>query len=122
VEIIRLIRDVAVIILAIETIVFFAALIFLIWQGWKLVGFAKAQVGTVTTAANQVMGTVKDTAETAKDAAGDVRGTVAFVNDRTAKPVIELYAAAEGARRFAKAVFDPHRNPPPPEPEVKREQ
>ena len=54
-EIIRLIRDVAVIILALETIVFFFALLFLTWQAWKLVKLAKAQVGVVTNTATQVI-------------------------------------------------------------------
>ena len=115
-EIIRLIRDVAVIILAFETIVFFFALLFLTWQAWKLVKLAKAQVGTVTNTANQVIGTVQNAAESAKDTAQDVKGTVAFVNDRTAKPIIELYAAVAGARRFARAVFDRHTTQPKTEP------
>jgi len=97
-DVLRLIRDVAIIILAVETIVIGAAVLFLALQAWKLVGLARRHLETVGSSATEILHTVQDTAHT-------TQGTAGFVADRTAKPVIELYSAVSGASRFARAVF-----------------
>jgi hypothetical protein len=110
-DVISVIRDIAIIILAIENILLLGLLLFLGWQLWRLIKLAKKQAVTVTDTATSLIGTVKETTETAKHAAQDVVGTVGYVNDHTAKPVIELYAAVAGAERFVKAFFSPNRPP-----------
>jgi uncharacterized protein YoxC len=114
-DVIRLIRDIAVIILAVENIVLLAILIFLALQLWRFVKLGKQHVTTLTGSASGLLGTVKETAETAKHTAQDVQGTVGYVNDRTARPIIELYSAINGAKRFAEAIFSPNRPPADPE-------
>src|SRR5439155_14859274 len=88
-----------------ESIVLLLALILLVWQVWRLVGLARKHVDRTMNTASEVLGVAKDTASTVSDIARQTRGTASFVNDRTAKPVIELYSAVSGASRFAQAVF-----------------
>lgn len=97
------VRDLAIIILALETIVLLSAILFLVWQGWKLVGFVKRQVGGVGESTSQVLDSAKQTARTAQ-------GTATFMSDRAARPVIEMYSTISGALRFAQAAFRPRRN------------
>ena len=97
-EVLHFIRDVAIIILALETIIIGAAVLFLVLQVWKLVGIARRYLETFGTSGASILGSVQETART-------TQGTAEFVADRTARPVIELYSAVAGASRFAQAVF-----------------
>ena len=103
-EVLRVFRDVAIIILAVETIVIGLAVLFLVWQAWKLVGLARRHLETIGSSATGILSTAQDTARTTK-------GTAGFVADRTARPVIEFYSAINGASRFARAVFRPKGSP-----------
>jgi hypothetical protein len=47
---------------------------------------------------------VEQTATTVADTAKTTKGTVGFVTERTAKPVIELYATIAASSRFARAL------------------
>ena len=110
-DVLHIVRDVAVIILAVETIVLGAAVLFLVLQVWKLVGLARRHLESIGTSASGILGTVQDTAHTVQETARTTQGTAGFVADRTARPVIELYSAVAGASRFVRAVFGPRRNP-----------
>jgi hypothetical protein len=104
-EILRGVRDVAIIILAIESVVLGLAALFLLWQTWKIVGRVRHYLEVAGTSAQDILGQVKETAGTVKDTAQSAQGTAEFVSNRTARPVIELYAAVSGAQRFAQAIF-----------------
>jgi len=108
-EALAALRDLSIIFLAIENIIFLGILIFLALQVWKFVKLGKEHVGTLTDSATEVFGTVKDTTVVARHTVEDVAGTVGYVNDRTLRPLIELYAAVHGASRFVKALFSPNR-------------
>jgi len=104
-SIVQLVRDIAIIILAIESIILLLALLLVAWQIWKLVGLVRKHVDNTMVTATDILDKAKDTASTVSDVARQTRGTATFVNDRTARPVIELYAAVSGASRFAEALF-----------------
>jgi hypothetical protein len=87
-------------------------LIILIWQVWKLVGLVRQKIVVLTDGAGDILDTAKDTAKTVAETAKQTKGTTAFVADRTAAPVIELYSAVAGATRFAEAFFRPRKNQP----------
>jgi hypothetical protein len=108
-EALAAVRDVAIIILAVESIVIGGAVLFLVLQTWNLVGLVRRYVETFGTSATSILGTVQDTAHSVQDTARTTQGTAGFVADRTAKPVIELYSAVSGASRFVRALFSPHR-------------
>jgi hypothetical protein len=110
VEALQAIRDIAIIILALETIAIGAVGLLLGWQVWRLVRLARDHCERLMGLSTQILGTVKGTADTAADTARHARGTVEFVGDRTALPVIQLYSAIAGASRFARAVFRFRRN------------
>jgi len=110
-EAIAVLRDLSLIFLAVENIIFLGILIFLALQVWKFVKLGKQHVGTLTDSATEVFGTVKETTVVARHTVEDVAGTVGYVNDRTVRPLIELYAAVAGATRFVRAVFSPNRPP-----------
>ena len=100
------IRDVAIIILAIESIVLLGAILFLVLQAWKIVGLARRHLDTIGSSATEVLGTVQETTR-------NVQGTTTFVADRTARPVIELYSAIAGASAFTRALLSPKPERPP---------
>ncbi|MBM2809625.1 MAG: hypothetical protein HW416_384 [Chloroflexi bacterium] len=105
-EILQGIRDVAVIILALESIILGSALLFLAWQVWKIVGRVRHHLDVVAGSAQDILGTVKETAGSVKETAQSTKGTAEFVGDRAARPVIELYSAVSGASRFAQAFLN----------------
>jgi len=111
-SVIQVVRDVAIIILALESIVLLLALIVLAWQAWKLVGLVRKHVERTMNTATEVLGVAKETVSTVSDVARQTKGTATFVNDRTAKPVIELYSAIAGASRFADALLRRNRGRP----------
>jgi hypothetical protein len=104
-------RDVAIILLAFETMVFFGLSSFLMWQLLQLYYSARKGSVRLGSYAEEILGNVKETSETTVGTARTVSGTAVFVSDRTAKPVIEFYSAVAGARRFASALFRSRRNP-----------
>jgi hypothetical protein len=97
-EILSFVRDVAIIVLAIETIIVGLATLLLVLAAWKLVGSLRGHVDHLVSLTSDVLGTTADTAR-------DVRGTTAFVADQTAKPLIELLSTITAATRFARAAF-----------------
>jgi hypothetical protein len=107
VEVVALLRDIAIIVLAVETIVIGLMVLLLVWQLWRLVGFVRRHLDTLVGSANGILGTVKDGAESVADTAQDVKSTAGYVTARTVIPVVEFYSVMNGARRFAEAVFRP---------------
>jgi hypothetical protein len=114
VEVVALIRDVAIIVLALETIVIGVMVLILVWQLWRLIGFVRRHIDTLVTSANEILGSVKTGADAAADAASQVKTTTGYVSTRTVMPVIEVYSAVNGASRFAQALFrlKPRQAPP----------
>jgi len=108
--VLQTIRDIAVIILAFESIVVGIGVLLLIWQAWKLVGLVRHHFDRLTGSAGDVLESVKGVAETTAETARTAQGTVGFISDRAARPLIELYSAVSGASRFAEAVFQRRRN------------
>jgi hypothetical protein len=114
VEVVGLIRDIAIILLAVETIVIGIAVLVLVWQVWKLVGLVRRHFDTLATSANGILGTVKTGADAAADTAHQAKTTAGYVSARTVIPVIEFYSVMNGASRFAQAVFRPKPKQAPP--------
>jgi hypothetical protein len=106
-EALQVIRDLAIILLAVETIVVGAVLIVLVWQVWRLVGLVRHHIDQTMGKTSDILGTVRETAVVVADTAKQTKGTADFINDRTARPVIELYALITGVSRFARAVVRP---------------
>ena len=104
-EVLQSIRDVAIVILAIETIVVGAATLVLMWQLWKLVSLAKGYAEHFGGSAKEILGTVQQTTESAAKTTRHAQGTVEFIANRTALPVIEAYSVMSGASRFARSIF-----------------
>jgi hypothetical protein len=106
----QVIRDLAVIILAIETLIFFGLGSFLMFQFILLWRAAHRRGIKLSAYADDILGNVKDTSQTAAETAKTVSTTVTYVSDRTVRPVIDVYSAVNGARRFVEALFSPNRN------------
>lgn len=102
-EILPVARDIAVIILAVESIVIGLVVLFVLLQVWKLIGIAKRQSEKLTAQASEILGTTGDTVR-------NVKGTTTFVSDRAAKPVIEAVSIISAVRDFARAAFGTDKN------------
>ncbi len=79
------IRDIAIIIIAIQSIVIGVLLGLLVWQVWRLVKMLQ----------NEVQPIIKDAQETVNT----VRGTTAFVSDNVVNPVVKTSSTLVGVRR-----------------------
>jgi hypothetical protein len=97
-------RDFAIVFLAVESIVLQGILIIYLLQIRKFAKAVGPYVDGLTTSTTRIVGTVENTANSVADTARTTKGTVGFVSDRTAKPVIELYATLAAASRFARAL------------------
>lgn len=81
------IRDVAIIIVALEILILNALLIVLVWQVWRLVKMIQTEVKPI----------IQDTQETV----GTVRGTADFVTTNVVDPVVKTSSKLAGWRRSA---------------------
>ncbi len=79
------IRDIAIIIVAIETIFIHALLIILVWQIWKLIKLIQTEIKPI----------LEDTKETI----GTVRGTADFVSNNVVDPMVKSSSRLAGFRQ-----------------------
>ncbi len=79
------IRDIAIILIAVETIIINALLVILVWQIWRLVKMFQKEVKPI----------IDDTQETV----GTVRGTATFVSQNVVDPVAKAGGKMAGVRR-----------------------
>jgi hypothetical protein len=105
-------RDIAVVILAIETIVIGILIGVLIWFVLKLVRAVRGHIDKLSGSAQEILGNVKETTQTAAQTAKTAANTATYVSDRTVRPVIEIYSVVTGARRFVEAFFSQNRGRP----------
>jgi len=109
VEVIALIRDLAIIILALVFILAGIASLLVLWQVWKLIGFVRGTVEQLSVRATDVLVTARGVVGTAQQAARTARGTVDFVSDLVVRPVIDVASAVAAASAFTRALFRPRR-------------
>lgn len=79
------IRDIAIIIIAVETIVIGALLGILVWQIWRLVKLLQTEIKPI----------IQNTQETVNT----VKGTATFMSDNVVNPVVKTSSKLVGARR-----------------------
>ncbi len=79
------IRDIAIIIIALQSIVIGVFLAVLIWQVWRLIKMVQTEIKPILTDA-------KETVQT-------VRGTTTFVSDTVVEPVVRTSSTLVGFRR-----------------------
>ncbi|MEZ4860941.1 MAG: hypothetical protein R3C14_06520 [Caldilineaceae bacterium] len=79
------IRDIAIIIIAIQSIVIGLLLGVLIWQIWRLIKMVQSEI--------------KPIIQDAQDTVSTVRGTATFVSDNVVDPVIRTSRTMAGLRR-----------------------
>ena len=91
------IRDIAIIIVAIETILINALLIILVWQIWRLIKMIQTEINPI----------LEDTKETV----GTVRGSDNFVSINVVDPVVKTSGRIAGFRRTIKTMQDEIRGP-----------
>lgn len=103
--VIEILRDIAIIILALFQIVAAAAVIVLAWQMWRLVKLLQVKFGDLSASTSAVLDQARDAATAAADSARTVKGSVSFVSDTVVAPVIGVAAAVVGATKFVDALF-----------------
>lgn len=96
------IRDIAIILLAIQTLIVNILLAVLIWQIWRMVKMMQGEVKPI----------VEDTQETL----GTVRGTASFIGANVVDPVVRANRTVSGFRASVSSLFadlKPLRSPAP---------
>lgn len=93
-------RDIAIIIVAVETIIINALLIILIWQIWRLIKMVRDEIKPI----------LEDTKETV----GTVRGTADFVSGNVVDPVVKTSGKIAGFRQTLRTLQSEIRGQPRP--------
>jgi len=92
-------RDVTLIAFTIAgTILFLVATVFTL-----AVGFLS--LGTVWRVRSTVKNSVQPAAESLRETSDNLRSTVAFISDHAIMPVVRVYSAYAGARRFVAVIM-----------------
>lgn len=95
-------RDIAIIVVAVETIIINALLILLVWQIWRLIKMIRDEI--------------KPILEDTKDTVGTVRGTADFVSSNVVDPVVKTGGRIAGFRQTLRTLQDEIRGPARPRP------
>ncbi len=84
------IRDIAIIIIAIQSIVIMALLGILVWQVWRLIKMVQTEIKPIVADVQETLGTV--------------RGTTTFVSESVVNPMVRTGRAAAGFRRSVQSL------------------
>ncbi len=84
------VRDVAIIVLAVESILIGIALVFLVFQINSLIRLLKEEIKPLLDSANETASTM--------------RGTTKFISDKVVNPVISVTSTVSGAQQALKAL------------------
>ena len=105
-------RDIAVIIVAVESIVLLLLFIRIAWKVYGLFRLVMSKIDVVMGKVDEfsalgqgVVRSAQQTANTANATATSVKGTAEFVSDTVVSPVVQVVSAVAGARRFVSALF-----------------
>jgi K+ transporter len=98
-------RDIAIIILAVETIIAVLIVILIGLKVYQLVGFARSKTEELSVLGKSLMESAQQSAQTAGQAATTVKGSADFVSDTVVEPVIQVVSAVAGTRSFISALF-----------------
>ena len=98
------VRDVAVIVLALESIVLGALAAVLMIRLLAFIDLAQERLDDVAGSAGSVLESAREAAEAANQAATQVRGSTTFLSDQVVLPAIRVASAVSGATRFARAL------------------
>jgi len=93
----RTIRDISIIILALESIVVLLLLGVVIGMLWWLIQTLEKKITPILDTANETVSNVSETVNT-------VRGTTAFVSDTVVSPIIKVISYASGVKRAIKTL------------------
>ncbi len=85
------VRDIAIIILAIESFFIGAALIFLTWQLYRLIKLLEQEI--------------KPLISSLQDTAGTVQGTAHFVNEAVVTPTMKVTSTVSAAKQTARFLW-----------------
>ena len=98
------VRDVALIVLAVESIVVGVMAAVLIVRLLAFIEVAQERLDDVAGTAGSVLESAREAADAANQAAAQVRGSTSFLSDQVVMPAIRVASAVSGATRFARAL------------------
>ncbi|MHB0868366.1 MAG: hypothetical protein ACYC66_14380 [Chloroflexota bacterium] len=98
-------RDVAIIILALESIVLLLILLFIAWKGYQLIGLFKSKAEEFSALGRALLDSARQTATTANETATTVKGSADFISDTVVSPMVQVVSAVAGAKGFVSALF-----------------
>lgn len=90
------VRDGAIILLAIESLVIGGLLVLLVWQIWRLVRLLEKEIKPLLDSANDTVNTM--------------RGTTTFVSENVVSPVVRVHSWIAGVRGGIGAFLRPRRS------------
>jgi hypothetical protein len=106
------VRDIALIVLALESIVVGGLAVLLILRLLVFIDVAQTRLDDVAGSAGAVLESAREAATAANHAAAQVRGSTSFLSDQVVLPAIRVAGAVSGMARFARALVRPGVGPP----------
>jgi hypothetical protein len=103
------VRDIAIVVLAVESIIVAALAAYLILKLLAFVDVAQEHVEEMAKTAGGVLESAREAATAANEAATQVRGSTSFLSNQVVFPVIRGMAAVSGAAGFARSLVRPRR-------------
>ena len=103
-SVLSVVRDVALILLALESIALGILAAVLIVRLMAFIDVAQTKLDDVADTAGTVLESAREAAQAASETAMQVRGSTTFMSDRVVLPAIRVAAAASGVGRFARAL------------------
>ncbi len=97
-------RDVALIVVAVESILLGVLVAVLILRLLAFIAVAQERLDDVAGTAGSVLESAREAATAANEAASQVRGSTTFLSDQVVLPAIRVASAVSGATRFARAL------------------
>ncbi len=98
-------RDVAVIVVAVESIVMLLLAIIIAWYVFGVIRMVKGKINEFGELSKGVIHSAQQSADTAAATATSVKGSAEFVTDTIVSPVVQVVSAVAGARGFVSALF-----------------
>ena len=98
-------RDVAIIILAAESIVAILIVILIAWKAYQIVRLAKNKAEEFSVVGRVILEHAREASARASETAATVRGSAEFVSDVVVSPIVQVVSAVAGARGFVSSLL-----------------
>lgn len=104
-QIVGLLRDIVIILVALIWIVAGVLMAAIAFLGWRFARSLPNRAEALIVPAREMVGQARQVVDSAGDSARTAQKTVSFISDRAVMPTIVVISAVAGVRRFIEVLF-----------------